>query len=198
MRTNKDIEAVEAADREVAHAAREVREDLPVRALSAVAEFADQPPMILVSTLTLSAGLARGNGRLARAGGRMLAAHLLATGIKSVVKRAVDRTRPAVAEEQGYARGRGRDNTGPLNSFPSGHTAGAVAVGRALTREYQQAALPAGAFVATVAVMQTPAGKHYPSDVAAGALIGLAAEAVVNALMPAWPSKRRPDRSAPS
>jgi membrane-associated phospholipid phosphatase len=176
------IDTIETIDLEAAEAVRELGAHPVAKGVTLVAELADQPPMIAISAATLIAGVWRRDDRMTRAGGRMLAAHLLATTMKAVVKRAVDRTRPAVAAERGYRRGRGRDNSGPLNSFPSGHTAGALAVARAASRDYPDTTLPGAAFVATVALAQTPGGKHYPSDVAAGAVIGVIAEALVNAV----------------
>lgn len=171
--------AVEQADVAIAQEAGKYRERPVIRALGGLSELADQPPLITICALTLTAGLVTRRPRLALAGARMLSSHLVATGIKAVVKRSVDRTRPhLLVEENRYERGKGRRNEGDYNSFPSGHTAGAVAVARAVAREYPQAAPAAGVLAATVALVQIPRCAHYLSDITAGAAIGWAAEAL--------------------
>lgn len=177
----EEIRRVEQADIEIAEQAAHWREEPAVRALGGLSELADQPPLIAFSAATLLAGLAFRDARLSRAGARMLAAHLLATAIKGQVKRRVDRTRPFVlAEERRYEITKGRHNEGKYNSFPSGHTAGAVAVAQAVAREYKPAALPARLLAAAVALIQIPRCAHYPSDIGVGAAIGLAAEKCVD------------------
>ena len=169
---------VEQADLKVARAVAPVRRSLPVRVLGKASELADQPPLITICAATMLWGLLRGNRSLANAGGRMLAAELVATALKSAVKHQVDRTRPRVVVDGGdYRLEHGHDHAAEANSFPSGHTAGAVAVARAVARSYpdQRAAAYLGA--TAVAAIQVPRCQHYPSDLAAGAVIGLAAEA---------------------
>ncbi len=174
--------AIEEVDIEVADAAGAIREHPVVETLGTVSEMADQPPLIIGSTLVLAAGLLARNPRLARAGGRMLASHLLATFIKGQVKQRVDRTRPFVIHEEGrYEVGtQAPRDEGKYNSFPSGHTAGAVAVAEAMIREYPDTASPARLWAGAIALIQVPRCSHYPSDIAAGALVGLAAERAVN------------------
>ncbi len=173
----------EKADLAVAKAAAPMRGHPVTRALGALSELADQPPLIAICAATLAAGLVRRDATLARAGARMLGAELLATVLKSAVKHRVDRTRPRVVAGGGaYKLEKGHSHASAVNSFPSGHTAGAVAVARALAREYPSAEAPANAAAAAVALIQIPRCQHYPTDLAAGALVGLAAEAAVNAL----------------
>jgi membrane-associated phospholipid phosphatase len=173
--------AVERADVAVAQAASEVRDAPLVKVIGALAEVGDQPPMLALSGLALAAGLWRRDRRLIRAGVRMLAAELVATAVKDVVKRSVSRTRPDMMIEEGrYEMKRGGPYEGKWNSFPSGHTAGAVAVSRALAREYPEARLPAYTAAATIAAAQVPACNHYPSDIGAGAAVGLLSEWLVD------------------
>jgi membrane-associated phospholipid phosphatase len=175
------VRQIERADIEVAEQAAEWRGNPVVRALGKVSELADQPPLITLSAVTLLAGLALRDARLARGGARMLASHLLATQIKSQVKHRVDRTRPFVlAEERRYEIAEGKHDEGKYNSFPSGHTAGAVAVAQAVAREYPAAALPARLLAAAVALIQIPRCAHFPSDIGVGAAIGLGAEKLVD------------------
>ena len=67
-----------------------------------------------------------------------------------------------------------------------------MALARAVARCWPRARPWAYAGAAAVGMVQVPRGAHYPSDVLAGALIGVAAEAVVNRLFP--PVKATPDR----
>lgn len=172
--------AIERADVAIAAQAGRLRHEPIVRAAGWASEVADQPPMIALSAAALALGLALGDRRLAGAGGRTLAAVTLATGVKSVIKALVVRTRPHKMLDDGrYQTGLMGPNEGPWNSFPSGHTANAVAAARAVGRAYPAARGPAAAAAAAVALIQVPRGAHYPIDVAAGALVGWAAEEAV-------------------
>ncbi|MFN3943760.1 MAG: phosphatase PAP2 family protein [Allosphingosinicella sp.] len=175
-------------DEAVAKAAAPHEETLPVRLLAGLAETGDQPPMLGLCGGLVVAGLAAGDPRLFRAGLRMTAAHLLATGVKNFVKARIDRTRPRTAVRNGGSTGMkpGRTDTKEETSFPSGHAAGAAAVARAFAREYPEHGRPAAAAGGVIALAQIPRCAHYPSDVGAGLAIGLAAEAAVSALLPRW------------
>jgi len=172
---------IEKADLKVARKAAPARRSLPVRWLGALSELADQPPLISFCAGMFAVGLVTRNRRLASAGGRMLAAELLATGLKSQIKHRVDRTRPRVVHDgKPYRFGKGENHASGVNSFPSGHTAGAVAVARAYVRDYPEHRALAYGAAAAVAAIQIPRCQHYPSDLAAGAAVGLAAEAAVH------------------
>lgn len=174
----------ERTDAALGKAAAQYRKTPVVRALAKLGELADQPPLIAICAATVVAGAVLRKPRLLRAGLRMLASEAVATGAKALVKHHVARTRPGKMLRDGrYSLEKDADGSkddGPWNSFPSGHTAGAVAVGRALIREYPVAAPIVGAAVALVALIQPFAGAHFPSDVAAGGAVGLASEAAVD------------------
>lgn len=175
------LRAVEEADIAIAQSAAELQDRPLVKALGEASEMADQPPLIAISLATLAAGLLLRRPVIAIAGARMLAAHAVATGIKAQVKRTIDRTRPYVlAEEDRYVirKAEQSDDT-RFNSFPSGHTAGAVAVAQAIARTHAPAALPARLWAAAIAAIQIPRCAHYPSDVAAGVAVGLAGDGAV-------------------
>lgn len=176
--------AIAKADQEASHDAARQRHTRPVRIASALGEIADQPQMIAVSTATIAAGLIARRPDLVRGGARMLAAHLLATAAKSAIKHRIDRSRPRKALQDGHARFQpGHSDDHMLNSFPSGHTAGAVAVARAAAREIEGAGLPAAIGAGAIAAIQPVAGNHYLSDVIVGGAIGWIAEAVVDAMV---------------
>lgn len=184
MGTKRDaIKQVERADIAVSRKAAGIKDTTPVQAMGAFGKLADQPPLIAFCVGVAVAGLLRRRGDVAASGGRMLAAHLIATAGKTVVKRSVDRTRPELLVEEGrYELKKGERNEGAYNSFPSGHTAGAVAVARAVVRDFPEAAMPAYAVAAAVAAVQVPRCNHFVSDIAVGALLGWGAELATDRL----------------
>jgi membrane-associated phospholipid phosphatase len=111
----------------------------------------------------------------------MLGSLVLATWIKTGLKRLVARTRPNVLLDEGqYELEPFGPDEGSWHSFPSGHTAGSVAAARAVGRAYPQARTAAYAGAAAVALVQIPRGAHYPADVVVGAVVGIIAEATIN------------------
>lgn len=171
---------IERADIALAEAAAPARHHPATRLAGAIGEIADQPQMIALCSAVLATGLVRRDPRLARCGARMLAAEVVATAIKSAVKRRVIRTRPHVIVEGGdYAMAKGRDRSSVMSSFPSGHTAGAVAVALTASRDYPGARTAAILAAAAVAAIQIPRCKHYLSDISAGAVVGAAAAGLV-------------------
>ncbi len=175
---------VEKTDIAVARATEPVRNHPLMRIAGDLSDVADQPPLRTIAGMTLVAGALGRSERLTGAGARMLVAHQLATSAKSLIKGAVDRTRPYVLLDEGrYERGKGEHEETSFNSFPSGHSAGAVAVARSIGRDYPALAAPALALGVGLSALQVPRGKHYVSDVVAGILIGLAADALVTAVL---------------
>lgn len=170
---------VEAIDLTVARAAVTIKDRPIVKALGTMSEIADQPPLFTLTGAAALVGIVTGSRRLARAGIRMFLAETIATWSKAGIKKLVARTRPFVLADEGrYERSLLGPDEKKHNSFPSGHTAGAVAVSRALVREYPGAAVPAALFATSIAVVQVPRCAHYPSDITAGAIVGLVGEAV--------------------
>jgi membrane-associated phospholipid phosphatase len=173
--------------------------------LDPVADLGDQPQLRTLSLALVAAGLAAGRGsgcgpRLAKAGIRMLVAHQLATFAKNVVKHRVDRTRPRSLHRPGkhHRPKPGTRRTKEETSFPSGHAAGAAAAARAFAREFPEHRAAAGAAGAALSLVQLPRHAHYPTDIAAGVAIGLAAEAALALLWPAAEPELEPRFCAPS
>ncbi|MBB5714468.1 phosphatase PAP2 family protein [Sphingomonas aerophila] len=190
-------------DQRVTHTVAAVRETRPARIVALLMECADQPELITASLGTIGAGVVAKRPDLVRGGARMLASHLVATGMKMLVKQQVDRTRPKKALAEGEHRFEaGHSHDHEMNSLPSGHTAGAVAVARAASHEIDGVAVPATIATGAVAAAQVPTGSHYLTDVIAGGMIGWAAEAVVGAVFDRFEAKQeeRVDgkRSVPS
>ncbi|WP_370416218.1 phosphatase PAP2 family protein [Streptomyces fradiae] len=73
-------------------------------------------------------------------------------------------------------------------SFPSGHTASAIAFATAVGVVLPPMAVPLGILASAVGYSRVHTGVHYPGDVAAGAVLGLAAAvtslAATEALLP--------------
>jgi undecaprenyl-diphosphatase len=73
------------------------------------------------------------------------------------------------------------------SSFPSDHATAAFAIATALLLRHRKAGLAALALATLLALARVVVGTHYPSDVAAGAAIGVAAALIL------WhPSVRTP------
>jgi membrane-associated phospholipid phosphatase len=148
-----------------------------VEALHPLSKLGDQPQLRTLSVGTIVAAVLARNHRLARAGSRMIMAHEAATFTKELIKLEVDRKRPrsASAREEKKPR-KGKHQSKEMTSFPSGHSAGAIAVARAFSREFPEYRAAALGTAFAIAVLQIVRCAHYPTDVAAGIGIGLAAE----------------------
>lgn len=190
----KAVKAAHRRERKLTDKVTLHREHVGVRAAGTLSDVADQPPLVALNLATVAAGLVLRRPALVRTGVRMLAAHALATGIKTVVKKAVDRTRPHARLDGKRDRLRkGASDTHDHSSFPSGHTAGAVAVAAAASRDAPALAPYAHGTAGAVAAIQVPRAAHYASDVVAGAVIGWLAEKVASAIIArgeGWVTKR--------
>ncbi len=179
-RENKDLaEASDAekADVEIGKKLASHRDDPAVKAAGIAGKIGDQGPLYALSAGLLLFGLCSRNRRLAGSGMAMLGGIALADLGKRGVKRLVSRTRPHVLlEERRYETDSGGSDEKPEQSFPSGHTAGSVAVARALARNFPQAGAAAGVAAVAIGVTRVAKGAHWPLDVVAGAILGLAAE----------------------
>jgi hypothetical protein len=165
---------VEQLDRGLSARANQKRSSWPVRLIGAASEIGDQPQMRLLCATTIGIAVVRRDNRLLKTGLKMLSAHTLATWTKSGVKSVVNRTRPESGDDPTVRWG--DSHAHEENSFPSGHSAGAMSVAEAFARNYPDHALAARMAAFAVAAVQVPRGTHYAGDVAAGVVIGFAAE----------------------
>lgn len=87
------------------------------------------------------------------------------------VKCIVNRPRP----DQSYPGMINTYTTSDGKSFPSGHTTLAFATATTLSLQYKKwyVTVPAYAWAASVGYSRMRLGRHYPTDVAAGAIIGI-------------------------
>jgi undecaprenyl-diphosphatase len=102
-----------------------------------------------------------------------IAAHLVATGMAGVCLYKAIKDR-AVRERPYITHARIRCVTAPLDrySFPSGHTLHAVSFTLMIVHYYPEWLPLLAGFAALVALSRVILGLHYPTDVAAGALLG--------------------------
>jgi membrane-associated phospholipid phosphatase len=127
---------------------------------------------------TLAAGylVSRLAGRRSLAGAvvRVTAGYAAADAIEAILKPVVGRRRPAAGDASAFHPFARRDE---WHSFPSAHTVHATALAAAISAETQRpwvTGIGLGA-AALVGVQRVYTGAHWPSDVVAGAIIGVAA-----------------------
>lgn len=145
------------------------------RLLPPVEEAAEHTKLWWAAALVMASG-GGWRGRKAAVAGitGMAVAELFSNG---VAKQLVERRRPP----KGWIPHNDVEDRPDSSSFPSGHTAAAVAFTAAVTPFWPWAGAACAAPMTLVAIERVHSGAHYPSDVAAGAAIGLAAAALVRA-----------------
>ncbi|MFE9404108.1 phosphatase PAP2 family protein [Streptomyces sp. NPDC006530] len=138
------------------------------KVLSVVEECAESSKLWGGAAVVM-AGWGGWRGRKAAAAGlgALAAAQLISNG---VCKQLADRPRPP-AEWIPHDE---VDDRPDSSSFPSGHTAAAVAFTAAVAPIWPAAGALCAVPTAMVALERVQSGAHYPSDVAVGAAIGLA------------------------
>jgi undecaprenyl-diphosphatase len=109
------------------------------------------------------------------AAGLRAAAHMALTGAVGVLIYKLIKSR-AVRERPYITHSAIQCVSAPLDrySFPSGHTLHAVSFTLLLTSYLPEWAAPLSALALLIALSRVVLGLHYPTDVAAGALIGCA------------------------
>jgi PAP2 superfamily len=186
MNVETKIDAVGERLLDLDDAARErlaIDDERLLTALHMFSKLGDQPQLRVISGAVLAAGTLAGSDRLVRAGARMMLAHELATAAKDAIKSKVDRKRPRSAEDREDQKPRkGEHQSKKMSSFPSGHSAGAIAVARAFSREFPEYEPAAIGGALLIAASLIPRRSHYPTDIAAGLALGLTAEKAVDLL----------------
>ncbi|MGW6317593.1 phosphatase PAP2 family protein [Streptomyces sp. NPDC055099] len=160
------------------------------KVLSAVEEAAENTKLwCAVAAAMVWWGGWRGRKAAAAGLGALAVAQLASNGLG---KQLADRPRPPVD----WIPHDEVEDRPDSSSFPSGHTAAAVAFTAAVAPTWPAAGALCAVPTAMVALERVPSGAHFPSDVAAGAAIGLAAARLTRhapALLPgpsSWNSRR--------
>jgi membrane-associated phospholipid phosphatase len=137
-----------------------------------------QPEVFGTVTLGLVAGGLLGhNDELTRAGGRLAATLFLAGGTTTVAKYAFGRPRPLESTDADVF-----DPFSGNDAFPSGHTTVAFALATALSDDIHRTWASIGLYSLATGVgwSRMNDDKHWLSDVAAGALVGITSAKLVN------------------
>ncbi|MGW0337746.1 phosphatase PAP2 family protein [Streptomyces sp. NPDC003011] len=167
----RDLAALDQALYEAVTVTRTPALDAALRQLSAAADH---------SKISFAAAglLALCPGRPRRAAVLGLAAVGVASSTANLLgKRLVRRPRPHRAEDSPFPV---RHVPMPASaSFPSGHTASAVAFAAAVGPAFPAATVPLGLLACAVGYSRIHTGVHYPGDVVAGAVLGTGAAAAV-------------------
>jgi len=121
-------------------------------------------PVILAGT-----GLIRDDDKMLRNAFVIAAASIVNAGVTSALKYSVNRERPFETYPDILKKAKAGSP-----SFPSGHTSSAFATATSLSLSYPEwyVIVPSFAYAGTIAYSRMHLGVDYPSDVAAGALIG--------------------------
>jgi membrane-associated phospholipid phosphatase len=153
--------------------------DAGLRRLSAAADHSK-------ISMAVAGMLAARPGRSRRAAVLGLAAVALASVSANLVgKQVVHRPRP---DREAALVVPGRVVPMPHSaSFPSGHTASAVAFAGAVGAALPGTGVPLGVLACVVGYSRVHTGVHYPGDVMAGAVLGVASAALVRAASERWP-----------
>lgn len=138
------------------------------KVLSGVEEIAESTKLWCGAGVVMASVGGRRGRRAAAAGlGAVVVAQLVSNGL---CKQVADRPRPP---REWFPHDE-VDDRPDSSSFPSGHTAAAVAFCAAVAPTWPVAGLLCAVPAIAVALERVQSGAHYPSDVAAGSLIGLA------------------------
>lgn len=137
-----------------------------------------QPEVYVPITLgLLGAGLASGNDDITRSGGRLALTLALAGAASGAAKLALGRPRPSESSDaDGYVPFSGQE------AMPSGHTTIAFALATALADDIQRtwASVALYTMAGGVGWSRINDNRHWLSDVAAGAVLGIASAKVVS------------------
>ncbi len=183
----KKLNMLERIDLKLIEASRPLLEKPAVRKFGEIGKAGDDKILLLLSAGIAVVGLASRNGKLQRTGSRMLIAQMVAKVTKEAGKNSVDRTRPSEQiEARRYIAKAGNSKDKDMRSFPSGHTASALSVARAFSREYPKYTKPVLTVAAVISFLQIPRRANYPGDVAAGAGAGLFAEKLADGIVSAF------------
>jgi membrane-associated phospholipid phosphatase len=145
-----------------------------------LAPLADDLKPWLAATPMLVAGGTRGRRAMVSGWEAVAVAALLADLVGRVVRRG--RPHGSILRDRVVA-----GDEPSSSSFPSSHTSSAVAFAAAASAEWPPAVAVLAPLAAAVAWTRPAAGRHYPSDILAGAVVGGTATGAVTAVHRCWP-----------
>ncbi len=141
-------------------------------------------PLALATPITMFAvGLINKDKKLQQQSYKVVGSLLINTAITQAMKYTINRNRPY----QDYPTIIFPDNIENDASFPSGHTSTAFALATSMSIQYKKwyVVVPAFAWASSVGYSRLYLGEHYPTDVFAGAVIG-----VSSAYLSEWLNKK--------
>ncbi|MEM0962032.1 MAG: phosphatase PAP2 family protein [Bacteroidota bacterium] len=119
---------------------------------------------------------------------RLTLSQALSLGTTFALKRTVNRARPYVALGDMATRDRRylREDVRDPYSFPSGHTSSAWVTATSLSLSYPEwyVIVPSAAWATGMGLTRMWHGVHYPTDVLAGAAIGIGSAVLVHVVLP--------------
>lgn len=138
--------------------------------------------LTVVSVALYLLGRALKDSFLRKAGGAAFFSSIVAGVFVQILKAAFERPRPSALAEYGggfviklLTHPSLVSLSGRFDSFPSGHATASFAVAYALSRSYPRYKTFFYGVASLVALSRVYLGSHYPSDIAAGAILGIAA-----------------------
>ena len=141
-------------------------------------------PLALATPITIFAvGLINKDKKLQQQSYKIVGSLLINTAITQAMKYTINRSRPY----QDYPTIIYPNNIENDASFPSGHTSTAFALATSMSIQYKKwyVTIPAFAWATSVGYSRLYLGEHYPTDVFAGAIIG-----VGSAYLSEWLTKK--------
>ena len=129
-------------------------------------------PLAMATPITMFAvGLINKNKKLQHQSYKIVGSLLINTAITQAMKYTINRNRPY----QDYPTIIYPNNIENDASFPSGHTSTAFALATSMSLQYKKwyIVVPAYAWATSVGYSRLYLGEHYPTDVLAGAAIGI-------------------------
>lgn len=140
--------------------------------------------LVTISGVMLAAGWLLKRAAVYRAGFEGLLAHGAAALMAQVLKHLIGRPRPRMMHNGGFQFGPSFE-TG-LDSFPSGHVTASFAVATVIAKHFPGLAWPLYGAASLVAVSRIVRGSHFPTDAAAGLVLGVLAGALVANPLRQW------------